>query len=66
MSETPKATRCCICRGHRQVGELNDRIFVEPTSGEDTSPQYIRGWMCEECLVVHWAWDALSDSGVKP
>ncbi len=48
-------TRCCICRGHRQVGELKDRIFVEPRSGEDSTAEYTRGWMCEECQIIHWA-----------
>jgi hypothetical protein len=49
-------TRCCICHGERQVGELRDRVYVEPRSGEDAEPEYTRGWMCEECAVVHWAW----------
>jgi hypothetical protein len=50
-------TRCCICRGTRQYGELEDRIFVEPTDGDDPTPQYTRGWMCEECKTIHWAED---------
>jgi len=51
-----KPTRCCICRGERQVGILADLIFVEPRGGEDVSPEYTRGWMCEDCAVIHWAW----------
>lgn len=53
----PEATRCCICRDERRYGPLKDRVYIEPTSGSDLTEKYIRGWMCEECAVVHWAWD---------
>jgi hypothetical protein len=57
MSYAP--SRCCICRGYRQVGELKDMIYVEPIGdGPDPdAPAYVRGRMCEECAVVHWAWE---------
>lgn len=48
--------RCIVCRGERQVGEIRERIFIEPTSGEDVSEVYLQGYMCEECEIVHWAW----------
>lgn len=52
----PAPTRCCICRGHRQVGPLRDRIYMEPTSEANLDPAYTRGWMCEECATINWAW----------
>lgn len=49
--------RCIVCRGMRQVGEVKERIFIEPTSAEDSNEVYLQGYICEECKVVHWAWD---------
>jgi len=55
MAETV-ARRCICCRGQRQVGEIQERVFIEPTSGEDSKPVVLQGYICEECEVVHWAW----------
>jgi hypothetical protein len=49
--------RCIWCRGERQVGEIKERIFIEPISAENTEAATLQGYICEECAVVHWAWE---------
>jgi len=57
MAETV-VRRCINCRGERQVGEIKDRVYIEPMSGEDSSPVVLQGYICEECAIIHWAWAA--------
>lgn len=54
-------TRCCICHKDSIV---HDRIYAEPLSKRDSTPMYTRGWMCDNCSIIHWAMkpDALDDS----
>lgn len=46
-------TRCIICRRDEPT---RDREFVAPVSGDDTRPVLIRGYICEDCDVVNWAY----------
>lgn len=63
----PKAVvrRCINCRGERQVGEIREKVYIEPTSGEDTSPVVLQGYICEECTIIHWAWNASDAEAVR-
>lgn len=57
MSTAPlPPTKCLACRGEHQQGALKDRVFEEP------DPRFpggavLRGWICDECALVHWAWE---------
>jgi hypothetical protein len=31
-------------------------VFIEPRSGEDSTEVYLRGDICDDCAVIHWAW----------
>lgn len=50
-------TRCCICHKNAKV---YDRIYEEPFSADNSDAMYTRGWMCENCEVIHWAYDPTS------
>lgn len=52
-------TRCIICKKDAIV---KDKVFCEPLSGEDSTAMYFRGWICEDCSIVNWAWDAEDES----
>lgn len=64
-------TRCISCRGRYpspppfQDGEqLRDCVWVEPSGTVPDVPQYLRGWICTECYVFHWAWEYGSQPAV--
>jgi len=48
-------TRCIMCRRDAIV---KDRVYIDPRSGDDPTPVWHRGWICDECGVIHWAWPA--------
>lgn len=45
--------RCIKCG---RIEELHDCAYVEPINGTDVRPVYSRGWICEDCEVIHIAW----------
>lgn len=51
-----KPNTCISCRGFKQYGELKDAQYCQPSPTEPHH-QVLRGWMCEDCRIVHWAWE---------
>lgn len=47
-------TRCIACRKNAIV---KDMVWIEPLSETDSTPMYLRGLICQDCAVVHWAWE---------
>jgi len=46
-------TRCISCRRDALVKRM---VFIEPTSGDDSTEVYLRGDICDDCMVIYWAW----------
>ena len=46
-------TRCILCK---EIRPVNDMVFVEPVDGENTDAVYLRGYICENCEIIHWAY----------
>jgi len=44
--------RCIACR---RDGLLFDMQWAEPKSEDNAMPILLRGWICSDCAVVHWA-----------
>lgn len=48
-------TRCISCR---EVAEVRQMVWIEPVNADkDLRAAVVRGWICDDCVVVHWAWE---------
>lgn len=54
--------RCITCHGKYQDGEIEERVFIEPESADNSEPVVLQGYICRECAIVHWAWKAGEDT----
>lgn len=41
-------------------------MIIEPLSGEDSTVMYLRGFICSNCEVVHWAYNPNEEGAFVP
>lgn len=47
-------TRCILCK---RDGPVKRVMYEEPRDEYDSTAMILRGDLCEDCVIVHWAWE---------